>query len=105
MEPTNIPPSTKDRYKQDFEKGVTLFQQSLSEYQNVGDFEQKKIMLKDVMDKALDVINQSAKGFLSQKNLQQPDQLQKDYEAYLSNASSDTYNKLNQDLERLKKLG
>lgn len=103
MEPEKIPSDVKAAYKVEFERGVKLFQDSLAEYEKAGDFAKKKEMLKDVMDKALDVINEAARGFLSKTEAkEQKEKLLSDYAAFLKYGDTDTYAKLNQDVERLK---
>ena len=105
MEPEKIPSDVKSAYRMEFQQGVKLFQNSLKEYESAGDFAKKKEMLKDVMDKALDVVNQSAKGFLSQNEAKiQRDRLVADYNDFIKNDNPDSFKKLNQDLERLKKI-
>lgn len=95
-----ITPELKAIYKKEFLHGVDLFKRSLIEYEKTDD-ENKKIKFKDVMDKALQVMNETAKLCLGKKALQQEKLFEKDYQNFITNGSSESLEKLNQDINKL----
>lgn len=97
----SISPQDKALYKQEFERGANLFQKSFAEYQN-SDGPQKDLF-KDVMDKALQVMNETAKYCLSKRKQAQEMQLEKDYQNYIASGSSESSEKVKQDIDRLQK--
>lgn len=100
----SISPQDRALYRQEFKEGVNLFQNSLAEYQKADEVH-KKNALKNVMDEALQVMNETAQLCLSKKAQMQENQLAQDYQAFSSLASpTDTdYQKLNSEIDNLKK--
>jgi len=98
----SIPPDLRTIYKHDFERSVDLFQSSLQEYEKAKEFNKKK-KFKDVMDKALQIMNETASACLSKKSITEKDQLQKDYQNFLQHDTPNTLKRLNDDLDQLKK--
>ncbi len=104
----HVSPDLKATYKNEFARGVKLFQDSLSEYEKADEVH-KKAKFKDVMDKALNIMNQSARGFLTteserQKGQEVKNQILTDYQSYLANDNGDTYKKLQSDINNLKRF-
>lgn len=97
-----IPPQMRAIYKQEYTEGVNLFQQSLQDYQ--GAESHKKALLKDVMNRALQVMNETARACLNKQAVAQNDKVAKDYQGYISNESPTGYNKLKTDIDDLKKF-
>ncbi|MCH9630738.1 MAG: hypothetical protein S4CHLAM37_07420 [Chlamydiia bacterium] len=89
-------------YKQEFQEGVDLFDKSFHEYMNTKE-PHKKAKFKDVMDKALDVMNKSAQQCLSEEQQKLNDEVHKDYEAYLKSPNKESTEKLEKDVGDLKK--
>lgn len=98
----NISPQQRAMYKQEFERGASLFKQSFEEYMS-SDNDNKKTLLKDVMDRSLQVMNETAKYVLSQRKLEQENKLEEDYGNFISNESPDTAKQLKTDIDKLQK--
>jgi hypothetical protein len=99
----SIPPDVRATYRQEFAHGLDLFQRSLSEYQST-DAGHKKDMFKQVMDEALQVMNETAKMCLNRAGQKQESALASDYDTFMSNGSSSSLQKLNSDIDQLKKF-
>lgn len=97
----NISPQLQETYRNEYARGVTLFKNSLTEHQKAEDGP-KKDKFKDVMDKALNIMNESARGFLSTKGQADQKVLQQDYQTYLANHDANSYQKLNKDIDNIK---
>ena len=96
-----ISPQDKAQYKIEFERGADLFRKSFAEYQNAEG--PKKDLFKDVMDKALQVMNETAKYCLSKKKQDLEMKLENDYQNYMSSGSPESSAKVQQDIDRLQK--
>lgn len=96
-----ISPQDKAQYKVEFERGADLFQKSFAEYQNADG--PKKDLFKDVMDKALQVMNETAKYCLSKKKQAEEMKLEQDYQNYIASGSSESSEKVQKDIDRLQK--
>lgn len=102
---SNIPPELRATYKQEFARGVKLFEESLTAYQTTSDDQaEKKAKFKDVMDQALKIINESARGCLTARGQKEEVKLEKDYQSFLNNDTPANYRKLNNDLGHLKEF-
>ena len=104
----HITSDLKATYKNEFTRGVKLFQDSLGEYEKADEIH-KKAKFKDVMDKALTIMNQAARGFLTteaerKKAQEVKEEILTDYQNYLATDNKDMYNKLQGDITNLKKL-
>lgn len=97
-----ISPQTREIYRQDCERGVNLFQQSLEAYQS-SQIDAQKEAYKDVMEKALQVIHETASQFLTQEKQKEELNLEKDYQNYIANPTPENLKTLNQDLQHFKK--
>lgn len=97
----SITPHQKEIYKQEFVRGIHLFKQSLAEYQNSDG--NKKVLFKEVMDKAMKVMNETARAALSKSAQEQEAQVEQDYQNFISNESPQTKKQLEDDLDRLQK--
>ncbi len=98
-----IPPELQATYKNEFARGVKLFEESLKAYQTTSDDQYaKKAKFKDVMDQALNIMNQSARGFLSPSGQKEEAHLEKDYQAYIAQQTPDNAEKLRSDINHLK---
>ena len=102
---SNIPPELRATYKQEFARGVNLFQESLTAYETTSDDQaEKKAKFKDVMDQALKIMNESARGFLSSRGQKEEAKLENDYHSFLNNDTPANYRKLNDDIRNLKEF-
>ncbi|HSX03309.1 MAG TPA: hypothetical protein VLG76_01120 [Rhabdochlamydiaceae bacterium] len=98
----SITPQQKAVYKQEFVRGADLFKQSFNEYLSA-DNDNKKTLLKDVMERALQVMNETAKYALSQKKLEQENKLEQDFDNFISNESPESTKELQNDIDKLQK--
>ena len=100
--PSPLRPEEKKEYEQEYQHGADLFQRALDQYAKSNNIYQRE-EFKEVMDKALQVLNETARE-LKKKALKQQNQLiENDYRAYQSNPSNATQKKLNDDLEKAKR--
>lgn len=99
----SIPPELQATYRNEFSRGVKLFEESLAAYETTPPDEvAKKAKFKDVMDKALKIMNESARGFLSASGKSEESKLEKDYQSFLAQDNPENYKKLNEDIRHLK---
>ncbi len=100
----NDPPSPQMRevYKQECVRGVELFQKSLQEYQK-SQIPAQKEEYKDVMDKALHIIQETAAQCLGPEMQKEEGTLQQDYDKFIANPSPQNLKTLNNDLEHFKR--
>src|SRR6185503_4704072 len=84
--PITPTPREQKMYEQEYKHGADLFQRALEEHAKSTNIYQQK-EFKEVMDKALNVLNETAKE-LKQKQLEnQNQQIVKDYDAYQTDHS------------------
>ena len=100
---SKVPPELQRTYREEFQRGVKLFKDSLAEYEKTTDVN-KKAKFKEVMDKSLDAMNKAARGFLKGQNKEFAAQLKTDYQNFLHNDTPATYQKLNQDIDQLNQI-
>lgn len=96
------PTAPQELYKQECVRGVSLFQKSLQNYQQSQIHAQKK-QYKDVMDKALQIIHETATQCLSQEMQRQELKLAQDYKQYMAHPSPETLKTLEKDLQNFQK--
>ena len=95
-------PHDKKMYEQEYKQGATLFKQALDQYTK-SDNPYQQIEFKKVMDKAMQVLNQTAHGLMRQELKAQNERIAKDYSTFKKYPKDpDTLNKLKQDLEDAK---
>lgn len=100
--PRKITPEEKKMYEQEYRHGADLFQRALQEYSKSDNMYQKE-EFKEVMDKAMQVLNETARE-LKQKELDKQNQLiAKDYSTYQNNPTDQLKQKLSADLDKAKK--
>jgi hypothetical protein len=92
-------PEDKKLYEQDYKKSAELFQKALDAHAGTTN-PYKREEFKQVMNKAMHVMNQAARG-LKDKSLQkQNEQIKKDYTAYQKGSKPED---LRRDLEQAKR--
>ncbi len=98
----NVGPSPENppSYRMEFQEGVKLFKDSLQEYSKSSETHQK-VEFKKVMEKALKIMNQSAKAALSESVQTKEKKLEDDYHSFLNNDSDETRAKLEKDISDL----
>jgi len=90
----------KALYKQEFDKSVTIFEESLDGYHKA-DGVGKKAEFKKAMDESLHVMDQL--GPIFSKEIQsQKAALEKDYSDYTAGGSEESFQKLHKDIDSLK---
>jgi uncharacterized protein with ATP-grasp and redox domains len=97
-----ISPRDKKMYEQEFKHAADLFQRSLSEYSK-SDNPYQKEEFKEVMDKAMRVLNETAQELTRKELLKQNQKIEQDWAAYQQDGSVSSQEKLNSDLEKAKK--
>ena len=97
-----ITPREKKMYEQEYRHGADLFQRALLQSDKSENPFQRE-QFGEVMDKAMAVLNETARE-LKRKDLMDHNQLiEKDYLAYKDNPDDRVTDKLSRDLEKAKK--
>ncbi len=97
----NTPEDPRAVYKQDFAKSVDLFKKSLDGYES-SQIPKQKEMYKDVMNRTLEIMNETAKLCLSKNAQVQEKNLASHYQDFLSKETPEAVQKLNTDIDQLK---
>jgi hypothetical protein len=93
-----VNPQDLTKYKAEYKQGVNLFQRALDEYSRADEVH-KKDAFREVMDRALQVLNETAQGMTRKDLLQQNSQIHQDLLAF-ENAPTDQKKKqLENDLK------
>ncbi len=100
--PAPISPRDKKMYEQEFKHAATLFQQALDSYAK-SDNPYQKQEFKEVMDKAMRVLNETAQELTRKELLNQNVKIANDYATYQQDSSTSAQAKLQSDLEKAKK--
>jgi len=96
-------PNDKKMYEQEYKHSADLFQRALDQYKKSDDpYQQAEF--KDVMDRAMQVLNETAQELMRKELQKQNAQIAKDYATFQKYpGDEDTLEKLNQDLDQAKK--
>ena len=98
------PRGDKQTYEQEYKHSAYLFQRALDQY-NKSDNPYQKTEFKDVMDKAMNVLNETAHGLMRKELEEQNKKIANDYENFQKYPGDpDTIEKLNNDLDQAKNL-
>ncbi len=98
-----IGPREKKMYEQEYKHGADLFQRALDQYSKAENGYQQN-EFKQVMDRALRVMNETASELLRKELLKNNDQIAKDYATFQKFPKDpDTLDKLKADLDKAKK--
>jgi hypothetical protein len=92
-------PQDLQAYRQEYKQGVDLFQRALKEYSSADEVH-KKDAFKNIMENALQVLNDSARGIKRPDLLQKNQQIAKDFQNFQDTGSSQAKNQLSQDLKQ-----
>lgn len=96
-------PHEKKMYEQEYKHSADLFQRALNQYSKSDNMYQQS-EFKDVMDKAMQVLNETASELMRKELQKQNAQIAKDYATFQQFPKDpDTQEKLNSDLEKAKK--
>ena len=88
-------------YKKDLDRAVSLFQKSLSGYEQSTEPHQKD-KFKDVMDKCLVIIHETLKEVLKKEAQKPLNKVYQDYQKFIADDNPKTLEQLNKDLDSLK---
>jgi hypothetical protein len=99
----NPPPDDlKSIYQQDFKESASLFQQSLQQYGH-SSIPAQQAAFQDVMKKALNIMNETAKLALSKEAQKQEAKLNAQFQAFEQDPSSQNMANLNKTITKLQK--
>ena len=101
--PAPITPHDRKWFEQEYREGAQLFQNAVNHYSKSDNPYQKR-EFHEVMDKALNILNETAHELNKKSLLDQNAQIEKDYDSF-NKAPDDakTLAQLNADLEKAKK--
>lgn len=96
-------PRERKMYEQEYRHSADLFKRALEQYsKSENTYQQGEF--KEVMDKAMQVLNETARELVRKELLKQNDQIAKDYATFQQFPNDpDTLEKLNHDLDKAKK--
>ncbi|MBI5345701.1 MAG: hypothetical protein HZB76_00945 [Chlamydiae bacterium] len=97
-----ISPKDKAIYKQEFARSVDLFKESLEEFEKATEVH-KKAKFNDVMQKAMQIMNETAPLCLNKSLQEQKAKLEKDYQQLISKDNPQNVAQLNNDIEKIQK--
>lgn len=96
-------PRERKMYEQEYKHSADLFKRALEQY-NKAENPYQQNEFKDVMDKAMQVLNETARELMRQELQKQNDQIAKDYANFQKfPEDQDSVNKLNRDLDKAKR--
>ncbi len=96
-------PREKKMYEQEYKHGADLFKRALDQYTK-SDNSYQQAEFKDVMDKAMQVLSETANQLMRSELQKQNEQIAKDYATFQKYpGDEDTIDKLNRDLDKAKK--
>lgn len=100
----NIEPTPREQkaYAKEYQEGVTLFQKALHQAQKA-DNPFKKEQFRSVMEKAMRVLNQTARALKSDYLQKQNEEIEKDYQAYKGHPGKSELSKLDVELDKAKR--
>lgn len=96
-----VSPHDKQLYEQEYKRGADLFKEALDQYSQSENTLQKQ-QFKEVMDKAMQVLNDAARELKRQELIKQNQLIAKDLSEYKKNPDDYMKEKLNQDLDSAK---
>jgi hypothetical protein len=88
-------------YKDEFKHSVDLFERSFQAYQD-SKMDNQKLVFKDVMDRASNVMEETAPKCLSASGQKKLQTLQEHYQAFLTNPNSQISQAIQNDINNLK---
>ncbi len=98
----DLNPEELHQYRNEFKRGIKLFQECLENY-NEATEPHKKNEFKKVMNNTLDTMNEMVNVALRNHEQKINDKLKQDYERYTATETSQNYNELHKDIKMLKK--
>ncbi|MBI2743411.1 MAG: hypothetical protein HYX48_05785 [Chlamydiales bacterium] len=89
-------------YAQEYKRGIDLFQRALIEY-NSADEVHKKDAFREVMDRALQVLNETAQGMKRDDLVAQNQKIAQDFQTYQNSHSPKDEKVLEKDLNQARR--
>ncbi|MDN3505655.1 MAG: hypothetical protein P0S96_00285 [Simkaniaceae bacterium] len=97
------PGEDKSIYKKELQQGVRIFEESLKGYRDTKKFPEKKMEYEKAMKESFKAIQDACTALMSKELSGEKEQFSKDYQNYLSNPSAENANKIEKDLDVLRK--
>ncbi|MBS0624879.1 MAG: hypothetical protein JSS32_02375 [Verrucomicrobia bacterium] len=97
-----LSPQEKREYELEYKHGADLFKRALDDYSKSDNIFQKA-EFKDVMQQAMQVLNDTAAELKRQELLKQNQAIQKDFAAFQDKDDDASISKLSKDLDKAKK--
>jgi len=91
-----------NQYKHECAQGVHLFKETLLAYQT-SQIPEQKTKYQDVMEKALQIIQETATRCLSAELQKEETKLEQDYKNYIASPTPENLQRLNQDLDHFER--
>lgn len=103
VEPSSLGPQERAQYEQEYRRSADLFRRALTQYSEAKNpYQQAEF--KGVMDQAMQILQETARGLMRKALQEQNEKIAKDYATFQKHPTDkDTVNKLNHDLEKAKK--
>lgn len=96
------PQEQQKMYREEYLHGAALFQRALDQYVHANSMQQKE-EFKEVMQKAMHVLNETARGLKKGSLREQNEKIQRDWLQYEKERTPASEQKLRDDLEQAKK--
>ena len=96
-----ISPREKQMYEKEYQHGAALFEKAL-EQTCKSNYQPQKEQFREVMNKAMTVLNQAAKELKNNELIAQNKKIEKDFEAFKKDPTLDRANVLKEDLNTAK---
>ncbi len=93
-----LSPADRKVYEQEYKRGAALFEKALKEFENTDNM-YKKAAFKEVMDRAMEVINGAAQGLKDPSVLEQTHKISNDYTVFQTRETPITEKQLRDDLK------
>lgn len=90
-------------YKKELQQGVKIFEESLKGFRDTKKFPEKKMEYEKAMNESFKAIQDACTVLMNKELASEKEQLSKDYQSYLSNPSAENANKVEKDLDALRK--
>jgi hypothetical protein len=97
-----LKPEDKKAYEAEYRQGLDLFKRAMTEYGNADEIH-KKEAFKEVMERALQVLNETARELKRPDLMTQNQQIAHDLETYENAGDKDSKSQLAQDIKQAKK--
>jgi hypothetical protein len=96
------PQDNNKLYAEEYHHGVNLFKRALNDYSTAQEVH-KKDAFREVMDKALQVLNETAAGLKRQDLMEKNEKIKTDYDSYQASQKEDAKIALTNDLDQADK--